>query len=235
MTEKERAGLLPAGEVRAMFNRIAPRYDLMNRLMTAGLDRRWRRAAAAAADVAAGDRVLDCCTGTADLALDLADRVTVRGEVVALDFAEEMLDRARPKVAGRPIRLVQGDALALPFEEGEFDAAAIAFGARNLASLEGGLGELARVVRRGGRVVVLDITVPSRLRPLFGTWFDRVVPRLGRLVGRDAGAYRYLPASAKRFPAPPELAADMAAAGLRDVGWRTFAGGMVALHVGTVA
>ena len=227
-------GTLPAVEVRAMFNRLAPRYDRMNRIMSAGLDGRWRRAAAAAADVAAGDRVLDCCTGTADLALDLASRVGPAGRVVALDFAEEMLALARPKVLGRPIDLQEGDALDLPFASNHFDAATVGFGARNFADLDLGLAELTRVVRPGGRVVVLDITVPRHLRALYGTWFDRVVPGLGRLVGSDGAAYQYLPASAKRFPTPPALAAHLAAAGLRSVAWRTFAGGMVALHYGRV-
>ncbi|MBI2684105.1 MAG: ubiquinone/menaquinone biosynthesis methyltransferase [Actinobacteria bacterium] len=231
-TEAPTPGRLPADEVRAMFNRIAGRYDVMNRAMTLGLDRRWRRAAAAVADVAAGDDVLDCCTGTADLAIELAHRVTASGSVTALDFAEAMLARARPKVDGLPIRLVQGDAQALPFPDGVFAAVTAAFGVRNLADLDLGLRELCRVVRPGGRVVVLEITSPRRLRWLYSTWFDRVVPRLGRALGRDGSAYRYLPASVRRFPEPPELARRLNDAGVIDVSWRTFAGGMVALHTG---
>jgi demethylmenaquinone methyltransferase/2-methoxy-6-polyprenyl-1,4-benzoquinol methylase len=231
-----RSGTLPADDVRRMFDRIAPRYDLLNRLMTAGLDRTWRRAAAAAADVAAGERALDCCTGTGDLALDLAERA-VGGEVVGLDASPRMLELARAKAAaaGQNATFVEGDACALPFEDDTFDAATVAFGARNLPDLDRGLAEMARVVRPGGRVVVLEITTPRHLRPFYRLWFDRVVPRLGALVARDRAAYSYLPASVRRFPEPPELAARMAAAGVRDVRWRTFAGGIIALHHGRVA
>jgi demethylmenaquinone methyltransferase/2-methoxy-6-polyprenyl-1,4-benzoquinol methylase len=228
---------LPADEVRRMFDRIAPRYDLLNRLMSGGLDGRWRQAAAAAADVSACGRALDVCTGTGDLALALADRVTPLGEVVGVDFSEEMLARARRKAerAGAAIRFLVADALALPLPDGGFDAATVAFGARNLTDLDAGLREMARVVRPDGRVVVLEITAPERLRAAHGLWFDRVVPRMGRTVGGDGAAYAYLPASAKRFPAPRELAARMDGAGLRDVRIRTFLGGLVALHHGRVA
>jgi demethylmenaquinone methyltransferase/2-methoxy-6-polyprenyl-1,4-benzoquinol methylase len=219
-----------------MFDRIAPRYDLLNRAMTAGLDGRWRQAAAAAADVAAGDRALDVCTGTGDLALALADRVTASGEVVGVDFAERMLERARAKAEGRPgVRFAAADALALPFADDAFDAAAVAFGIRNVDDLDLGIAEMARVVRPGGRVVILEITAPARMRRFYELWFDRVVPRLGRLLGRDGAAYAYLPASVRRFPAPPELAARMAAAGLREVRWRPLAFGIVAIHHGRVA
>ena len=219
-----------------MFDRIAPRYDLMNRAMTAGLDGRWRRAAAAAADLAAGDRALDVCTGTGDLALELARRTTPSGEVVGVDFSEEMVARAREKAAGRasPATFRVADALALPFAGDAFDAATVAFGIRNVSDLDAGLAEMARVVRPGGRVVVLEITAPARLRRFYGLWFDRVVPRMGRVLGRDGSAYSYLPASVRRFPEPPELAARMAAAGLSDVRWRPLAGGIVALHRGRV-
>ncbi|MDX6644878.1 MAG: demethylmenaquinone methyltransferase / 2-methoxy-6-polyprenyl,4-benzoquinol methylase [Miltoncostaeaceae bacterium] len=229
-------GRLPAGEVRAMFNRIAPRYDLLNRLMTGGLDRTWRAAAADAADLGAGARALDLCTGTGDLALALAARVKPGGEVVGADFAEAMLERARAKAAARgaPARFELADALALPFPDDSFDAATVAFGARNLADLDAGLREMARVVRPGGRVVVLEITTPARLRPFYELWFDRLVPRLGALVARDRAAYSYLPASVRRFPDPAGLAARMAAAGLGEVRWRRFAGGIVALHHGRV-
>jgi demethylmenaquinone methyltransferase/2-methoxy-6-polyprenyl-1,4-benzoquinol methylase len=230
-------GTLPAAEVRAMFDRIAPRYDLLNRAMTAGLDGRWRRAAAAAADLAAGDRALDVCTGTGDLALELAHRTTGRGEAVGVDFSEQMVARARAKAERRrsPARFEVADALALPFGDDAFDAATVAFGIRNVADLDAGLAEMARVVRPGGRVVVLEITTPARLRRFYGLWFDRVVPRLGRVLGRDGAAYSYLPASVRRFPEPPELAARMAAAGLEGVRWRPLAGGIVAVHHGRVA
>jgi len=229
-------GRLPAGEVRAMFDRIAPRYDLLNRAMTAGLDGRWRGVAAAAADLAAGDRALDVCTGTGDLALALADRVTRSGEVVGVDFAERMLERARAKADHRPgVRFETADALALPFADGAFDAATVAFGIRNVDDLDRGLAEMARVVRPGGKVVILEITTPARMRRFYELWFDRVVPRLGRVLGRDGAAYAYLPASVRRFPAPPELAARMSAAGLRDIRWRPLAFGIVAVHHGRVA
>ncbi len=228
---------LPATEVRAMFDRIAPRYDLMNRLMSGGLDRVWRRQAAAAADLSLGSRALDVCCGTGDLTFALADRVGPSGAVTGVDFAEQMLDRARAKAETRgiPATFAVADALELPFADDEFDAATVAFGARNLADLDRGLAEMARVVRHGGRVVVLEITAPQRLRALHALWFDRLVPRLGGLIGGDRAAYGYLPASAKRFPVPAELARRMVAAGLTDVAWRGFMGGIVALHHGRVA
>lgn len=220
-----------------MFDRIAPRYDLMNRLMSGGLDGRWRRLAAAAADISLGSRALDVCTGTGDLAFELADRVGPNGSVIGVDFSEQMLARATAKAAanGAPATFQVADALELPFGDSEFDGATVAFGARNLSDLDRGLAEMARVVRPGGRVVVLEITTPQRLRALNGLWFDRVVPRLGGLIGGDRAAYRYLPASAKRFPPPPELATRMTEAGLTDVSWRGFMGGIVALHHGRVA
>ncbi len=228
---------LPADEVRRMFDRIAPRYDLMNRLMSMGLDIRWRRRAAAVADVSLGGSALDVCCGTGDLTFELAQRVGPSGAATGLDFAEEMLVRARQKAAERGLAatFVQGDALALPFPDDAFDAATVAFGARNLADLDGGIREMARVVRPGGRVVILEITTPARMRRFYELWFDRVVPRLGRVLGRDAAAYAYLPASVRRFPGPPELAARMAAAGLVDVRWRPLAFGIVAIHHGRVA
>lgn len=232
-----RSGTLPAGEVRAMFDRVAPRYDLLNRLMTAGLDGRWREAAAAAADVSAAGTALDCCTGTGDLAFALARRVTPRGRVVGLDFSENMLAVGRRKAVETgqtAVEFVQGDALALPFPDDGFDAATAAFGVRNLSDLPAGLREMARVVRPGGRVVVLEITTPERLRAFYTWWFDRLVPIMGRVMGRDGAAYAYLPASVRRFPGPRALAEVMHEAGLRDVRWRLFAGGIVALHHGRV-
>jgi len=229
-------GRLPAPEIQAMFDRIAPRYDLLNRVMTAGLDRQWREAAAAAADVAAGETAIDVCTGTGDLAFALQRRVTVSGHVVGADFAENMLERAREKAAdrGEPVEFVEADALALPFADNAFDGATVAFGIRNVSDLSAGIAEMARVVRPGGRVVILEITTPRHLRRFYRLWFDRAVPLLGTLVGRDGAAYGYLPESVKRFPEPPELAAAMAGAGLRDVRWQLFAGGIIALHYGRV-
>lgn len=229
-------GRLPAVEIKAMFDRIAPRYDLLNRVMTAGLDRRWREAAAAAADVAAGGLALDVCTGTGDLAFALARRVTPTGRVVGADFSPNMLERARHKGAGRleRVEFIEADALALPFRDDTFDAATVAFGIRNVADLDRGLQEMARVVRPGGRVVILEITTPQHLRRFYELWFDRAVPLLGRLLGRDGAAYGYLPESVKRFPEPQALASQMVAAGLGDVRWQLFAGGIVALHYGRV-
>jgi demethylmenaquinone methyltransferase/2-methoxy-6-polyprenyl-1,4-benzoquinol methylase len=224
-----RAGTLPAEGVRAMFDRIAPVYDAMNRVMTAGLDRRWR-AETAAAVVRPGDRVLDACCGTGDLALA---SVRAGGRVTALDFSERMLARARKKSS--EVNWVQGDALELPFEDGSFDAATVGFGVRNLADLERGLAELRRVLRPGGRLGVLEITQPSgRLAPFYRVWFDRVVPLLGKVLP-GGGAYTYLPASVRRFPGPEDLAKLMRTAGFEDVRYRLFAGGIVALHTGASA
>ena len=232
----DQPGRLPATEVRDMFDRIAPRYDLMNRLMSGGLDGRWRKLAASVADVSLGSRALDVCCGTGDLAFELADRVGPTGSVVGVDFSEQMLERATAKATAKsvPATFQVADALDLPFEDDSLDAATVAFGARNLSDLDRGLAEMARVVRPGGRVVVLEITTPKRLRMLNGLWFDRVVPRLGGLVGGDRAAYRYLPASAKRFPEPLELAQHMSDAGLTEIRWRPFMGGIVALHHGRV-
>jgi demethylmenaquinone methyltransferase/2-methoxy-6-polyprenyl-1,4-benzoquinol methylase len=220
-----------------MFDRIAGVYDRMNAVMTAGLDRRWRSRAADLAGVGPGDRVLDVATGTGDLALELAQRVAPGGEVVGSDFAEAMLERAREKAAGRPdVRFEWGDALALDHPDDAFAAATVAFGARNFADLHRGLAEMARVVRPGGRVVVLEITTPQTppLSWFYGLWFDRIVPGLGRLAGNE-DAYSYLPNSVKRFPRPEGLAAAMDAAGLRDIRWLLTAGGIIAIHHGTVS
>ena len=223
------AGRLPAEGVRLMFDRIAPVYDAMNRLMTAGLDRRWRRATAEAV-VRPGARVVDVCCGTGDLAL-ACSREGAR--VTGIDFSERMLERARRK--GPHLEWVQGDALALPFGEGEFDAATVGFGIRNVEDLELGLRELRRVLRRGGRVGILEITRPRGvLAPFFRLWFDAVVPLLGRVLPGGA-AYTYLPASVRRFPGPDDLARALNNAGFRDVRYRLFAGGIVSLHVGEAA
>ena len=219
-------GTLPANEVRAMFDRIAPVYDVMNRVMTAGLDLRWRRIAAEAV-VRPGDRVLDACCGTGDLAVACARR---GGVVTGLDFSPAMLERARRKLSSAT--WVEGDLLALPFEAGSFEAATVGFGVRNVADLEQGLVELRRVLVQGGRVAVLEITQPrGLLAPFYRLWFDRIVPLLGRLL-KGGAAYTYLPASVRRFPGPDELANLMRSAGFADVSYRTFAGGIVALHVG---
>lgn len=230
-------GTLEAGQVQAMFDGIAGFYDLLNSVMTAGLHHRWRERAVDLARVGPGSRVLDVATGTGDLAIELARRVSPGGEVVGSDFSEAMLERARAKSkpAGAELRFEWGDALDLPFADGAFDAATVGFGARNFSDLARGLAEMVRVVRPGGRVVVLEFTSPTRapLSLFYRLWFDRVVPLLGALVG-DSDAYTYLPNSVKRFPAPAELAAELERAGLREIRYLLTAGGIVVIHVGTV-
>jgi len=258
------AGRLEATQVRAMFDGIAGVYDLLNTAMTAGLHHRWRARAADLARVGPGSHVLDVATGTGDLAIELAGRVAPDGEVVGSDFAEGMLARARAKGAARPataasLRFEWGDALGLPYDDDAFDAATVGFGARNFADLGRGLEEMVRVVRPGGRVVVLEITTPTRppLSVFYAVWFDRIVPVLGRAtqwVGRAlallrrsrradasatdvtiADAYAYLPSSVKRFPAPAQLAAELERSGLGEIGYVLLAGGIVAIHAGTVS
>jgi demethylmenaquinone methyltransferase/2-methoxy-6-polyprenyl-1,4-benzoquinol methylase len=253
-------GVLEEAQVRAMFDRIAGFYDRMNTVMTAGLHHRWRRRAADLAGLAPGGSAIDVACGTGELTLELARRVGPEGLVVGTDFSERMLELARAKAATRggagavggagggkapptagdgrgaaPVRFELANALSLPYADGRFDAATVAFGARNFADLRRGLSEMVRVVRPGGRVVVLEITAPagSPLSGFFALWFDRVVPALGRLAG-DAQAYRYLPSSVRRFPAPRELAEVMVGCGLEQVGWILTAGGIIALHSGVV-
>jgi demethylmenaquinone methyltransferase/2-methoxy-6-polyprenyl-1,4-benzoquinol methylase len=258
------SGRLEAAQVRSMFDGIAGVYDLLNTAMTAGLHHRWRARAAELARVSPGDRVLDVATGTGDLALELARRVAPGGSVIGSDFAEGMLARARAKAAdasGVQPRFEWGDALELPYADDSFDAATVGFGARNFSDLAQGLAEMTRVVRPGGRVVVLEITTPVKppLSVFYALWFDRIVPLLGRGVQACssvleplrrargprsslaagsvtiADAYTYLPSSVKRFPAPAELAAELAGAGLKEISYVLLAGGIVAIHAGTVA
>lgn len=233
-----------------MFDRIAGGYDRMNAVMTAGLHHQWRRRAADLAAVGPGDRALDVATGTGDLALELARRVSPGGTVVGADFSPRMLELAAEKAADRgagarrgevvpddvTLRFEPANALSLPYADGEFDAATVGFGARNFSDLERGIAEMVRVVRPGGRVVVLEITTPTAppLSTFLELWFDRVVPTLGRLAG-DADAYNYLPSSVRRFPPPSALAAVMWQAGLQPVRYVITAGGIIALHVGEVS
>src|SRR3954464_3422854 len=226
-----RSGTLPEGQVQAMFDRIAGVYDVMNSVMTAGLHHRWRERAADLARVGPGSRALDVATGTGDLALALAARGC---EVVGADFSDGMLERARQKAQGRPgVRFEHADALALPYDDASFDAATVGFGARNFGDLGRGLAEMVRVVRPGGRVVILEITTPQRppLSWFYRVWFDRIVPVLGRLTGQ-ADAYSYLPSSVRRFPAPEDLAAVMAGVGPRRIRLGATRGGIIAIHVG---
>jgi demethylmenaquinone methyltransferase / 2-methoxy-6-polyprenyl-1,4-benzoquinol methylase len=237
-------GTLTAAQVRAMFDRIAGVYDAMNTAMTAGMHHRWRARAAELARAGPGARVLDVATGTGDLALELAARVAPQGTVVGCDFSEAMLERARAKASRSALapRFEWADALALPYEDAAFDAATVGFGARNFSDLSRGLAEMTRVVRPGGRVVVLEITTPSKppLSLFYRFWFDALVPLLGRMAGSLGGAagagdaYAYLPSSVRRFPGPAELADEMARAGLTDISYVITAGGIIAIHAGTV-
>ena len=227
-----------AMEVRGMFDRIAGVYDLMNSAMTAGLHHQWRERAVDRAQVGPGSDALDVCCGTGDLALELRRRIGPDGRVVGSDFSEPMLELARRKSGdeGLPVEFGWADALDLPYGDGSFDAVTIGFGARNLADLDKGLAEMARVLRPGGRVVILEITRPERepLSSFYSLWFDRVVPVIGTLAG-DSDAYNYLPNSVRTFPAPETLAAMMEAAGFTEIRWLLLAGGIIAIHSATKA
>jgi demethylmenaquinone methyltransferase / 2-methoxy-6-polyprenyl-1,4-benzoquinol methylase len=235
-------GVLEEAQVRAMFDRIAGLYDRMNSLMTAGMHHRWRRRAVDLAEVPSGGKALDVATGTGDLALELAARVGPEGEVLGTDFSHRMLELARSKAAAQEspltgrVRFEPANAMDLPYPDDQFDVATVGFGARNFASLERGLSEMARVVKPGGRVVVLEITTPTHppLSRFFELWFDRAVPALGRLAG-DAAAYSYLPSSVRRFPGPGDLAGIMWSCGMRQIRYLLIAGGIIALHVGVVS
>src|SRR5438132_7210954 len=224
-----------AEAVRAMFTRIAARYDLMNSLMTGGRHHAWRRLAAAAVAGAPPGLALDLATGTGDLALAL--RVaTPQRPVIGVDFSEAMLREARAKCAGRGERrvaLLAGDALALPFADKTFACVTSAFLLRNLADLASGLAEMRRVTMPGGVVTALEITRPGvpGWDVVFGLYFNRLVPLIGALVAGDRAAYTYLPQSVERFVTPAELARLMEGVGLREVQYRRLGLGTIALHV----
>jgi len=225
-----------AGQVRGMFDRIAGVYDVMNSAMTAGLHHAWRERAADRAELGSGDVALDACCGTGDLAFALARRVGPDGRVIGSDFSERMLDLARTKAAERgseTVRFEWGDVMDLSYDDASFDAVTVGFGVRNLADLERGIRELARVLKPGGRLVILEITNPTRppLSFFFSLWFDRIVPMLGALAG-DRDAYSYLPESVKRFPPPEGLALHMDRAGLEAIRYTVLAGGIIAIHSG---
>lgn len=223
-----------AGEVNSMFDRISGVYDRMNRVMTAGLDQTWRERAADRVRLEPGQKALDLCCGTGDLSFSLARRTGPDGEVTGADFSRPMLAIAGEKATARGVEQVRfewADALELPYGDAEFDAVTIAFGARNLADLDRGIGEMLRVLKPGGRLAILEITQPSRqpLALFFGLWFDRVVPLLGKLAG-DSSAYEYLPESVRSFPDAAGLGDRMDRAGFRHVRWTIMAGGIIALH-----
>jgi demethylmenaquinone methyltransferase/2-methoxy-6-polyprenyl-1,4-benzoquinol methylase len=225
-----------ASEVRSMFDRISGVYDLMNSAMTAGLHHRWRRRAVELARVGPGSDGLDLCCGTGDLALELRRAIGPDGRVVGSDFSERMLELARQKAGGQGVGIEFGwaDALDLPYGDASFDAVTIGFGARNLADLDRGLAEMARVLRPGGRLVILEITRPARepLASFYALWFDRLIPVLGTLAG-DPDAYNYLPESVRSFPEPRKLAARLDLAGFGEIRWLLLAGGIIAIHSAT--
>jgi demethylmenaquinone methyltransferase / 2-methoxy-6-polyprenyl-1,4-benzoquinol methylase len=219
-----------------MFDRVAGRYDALNSVMTAGLHHRWRERAADRAELRPGDAALDVCCGTGDLAFALGSRVAPGGSVVGCDFSEPMLDLAREKAAARAatgVRFEWADALNLPYDAARFDAVTVGFGVRNLADLDRGLREMARVLRPGGRLVILEITQPARppLSTFYSLWFDRIVPVLGVFSG-DPEAYSYLPESVRSFPPPRRLAEMLDAAGFERIRWTVLAGGIIAVHSG---
>ncbi len=224
-----------ATQVRGMFDRIAGVYDVMNSAMTAGLHHQWRERAVDRAEVGPGSDALDLCCGTGDLALALRRRIGPDGRVVGADFSEPMLELARRKSGEEklPVEFGWADALELPYGDRSFNTVTVGFGARNLADLERGLSEMARVLRPGGRLVILEITRPRRepLASFYSLWFDRLIPVLGSVAG-DSEAYSYLPDSVRSFPAPEELAAMMDAAGFERIRWLLLAGGIIAIHSG---
>lgn len=227
-----------AGEVRRMFGAIAHRYDFLNHLLSLNRDRAWRRRAVdvllagKAADE--GAVVLDACAGTLDLSVELARRGSFRGRVLGFDFSYPMLAAGASKATSLPIEPACADALNLPLPSGSCDGAMVAFGVRNLADLDAGLRELARVLRPGARLVILEFMTPQwqPFRGLYLFYFKRVLPLVGRLVSKHGSAYSYLPASVLAFPEPDELAARMQRAGFGPVSWESLTGGIVALHAG---
>lgn len=223
--------------VRQMFTAIAPTYDRLNRIISLRLDLYWRRRAVERLDWerAPAGRYLDLCAGTLDFGAVLARQPGFRGRIVAADFVQPMLELGRHKSSR--IAPVTSDALELPFPDAAFDGAVVGWGVRNLADLDAGLREAARVLRPGARLVVLEMSTPPRqpLRGIYLAYFEHVLPRIGRLISKHTTAYDWLPESARVFPEPPELSARMEAAGFRAVSFSRFLGGVTAIHVGTRA
>lgn len=227
-----------AAHVRRMFSSIAPRYDLLNHVLSLNIDRLWRRRAVNRLgwERAPEGTYLDNCAGTLDLSVELAKRPAFRGRVVGSDFTYAMLENGvrAGKTAGASIGPACADALALPYPDASFDGATVGFGVRNLADLDAGLREMARVLRPGARLVVLEFTTPGwqPFRGLYFFYFLKVLPLVGRMVSKHSSAYTYLPESVMSFPEPPELARRMEAAGFGGVAWETLSGGIAALHHG---
>jgi demethylmenaquinone methyltransferase/2-methoxy-6-polyprenyl-1,4-benzoquinol methylase len=238
---RESEVLSPAGGqekrsyVRGMFTAIAPRYDLLNHLLSLNIDRRWRRAAVDRLrwEARPSGAYLDLCSGTMDLAAELARRPGFSGTVIGADFVVPMLARGRDKASRTSP--VAADALQLPFASGSFDGATVGFGVRNLADLDAGLAEAARVLRPGARFVILEFATPrfAPLRTAYLFYFRRVLPAVGRAVSKHTDAYTYLPESVLAFPDPEALAARMRATGFTDVHFELLSGGICALYHGT--
>jgi len=226
-----------ARQVRTIFSEIAPRYDLLNHLLSLNVDRGWRRKAIDRLDWEAvpDGFYLDACAGTFDLSLELAGRAGFGGGVLASDFAFPMLLEGKPKLEGSRVLPVCGDTLELPMANASVDGAMVAFGVRNLSDLAGGIREFARILRPGRRLVILEFTEPPNplLRRLYLFYFRRILPLVGRLVSGHPWAYTYLPESVREFPGPPELAELMRKEGFRKAEWELLSGGIAALHVGT--
>lgn len=231
-----RGGAERARQVRRIFSEIAPRYDLLNHVLSLNIDRRWRRAAVRrlAWEREPDGRYLDACAGTFDLALELSTRKGFGGRVVASDFAHPMLVQGTPKIAKERVSAVCGDSLVLPFADGTFDGATVGFGVRNLADLGAGIRELHRVLKPGARLVVLEFTTPPNplVRAAYLLYFNRVLPVVGRVVSGHPWAYSYLPESVSEFPGPHELREIFGHAGFSEVGWKLVSGGIAAVHWG---
>lgn len=223
--------------VQGMFSAIAPRYDLLNHLLSLNIDKLWRRRAV---DILLSGnnptgQYLDACAGTMDLAVEIAKRPSFNGLVLASDFAYPMMKAGRHKVTGKRVTMACGDAMRLPCRDNQFDGVCVGFGIRNVASVNDGIRELTRVLKPGGRLLILEFTTPAwrPFRDIYLWYFKHVLPAVGKLISKHGSAYSYLPASVLEFPEPPALGAIMESAGLRGVKWETRTGGIVALHSGT--